>query len=292
MNTNAFERQLRMENYAANSIVAYRYAVQDYYAHYSALNKDNLLKYKGALVERYRPKSVNLRIRGINKYLEFIGRNDLKIKTVKLSKSSFLEHVISNEDYVFFKKRLRREKDLQWYFIVWTLAATGARISELVQLKAEHVRTGYYDIANDLPFDRTDGDKLYRDVTIHVLPIQKFVTSVSADGSAIGSTVTVTLTLKEGLSSSVFPLQIAFEDSYKRLNPKGTDMPARVGKSMVTGHTERSYQFVKSISYAEYSENHAIIDCVFKRTAQGETTLYMENEYFTSKNITIPATAD
>lgn len=65
MNTNAFERQLRMENYAANSIVAYRYAVQDYYAHYSALNKDNLLKYKGALVERYRPKSVNLRIRGI-----------------------------------------------------------------------------------------------------------------------------------------------------------------------------------------------------------------------------------
>lgn len=69
-------------------------------------------------------------------------------------------------------------------------------------------------------------------------------------------------------------------------------MPARVGQSMVTGHTERSYQFVKSISYAEYSENHAIIDCVFKRIAQGETTLYMENEYFTSKNITIPATAD
>ena len=146
MNTNAFERQLRMENYAANSIVAYRYAVQDYYAHYSVLNKDNLLKYKGALVERYRPKSVNLRIRGINKYLDYIGRNDLKVKTVKLPKSSFLEHVISNEDYVFFKKRLRREKDLRWYFIVWTLAATGARISELVQLKAEHVRTGWYDI--------------------------------------------------------------------------------------------------------------------------------------------------
>lgn len=70
----------------------------------------------------------------------------MKIKTVKLPKSSFLERVISNEDYVFFKRRLRREKDLRWYFIVWTLAATGARISELVQLKAEHVRTGYYDI--------------------------------------------------------------------------------------------------------------------------------------------------
>ena len=136
-----------------------------------------------------------------------------------------------------------------------------------------------------------DGDKLYRDVTIHVLPIQTFDTSVSTNGSDIGSTVTVTLSLKDGLPSSVFPLQIAFEDSNKRLNPNSTDMPARVGKSMVNGHTERSYQFVKSISYADYSENHAI-KCVFKRIAQGETTLYMENEYFTSKNITIPATAD
>ena len=146
MDTHAFERQLRMENYAANTIVAYRYAVREYYALYRSLNKDNLIRFKDTLMERYRPRSVNLRIRGFNKYLEFIGRNDLKIKAIKLSKSSFLEHVISNEDYAFFKHRLRREKDRRWYFVVWTLAATGARISELVQLKAEHVRTGYYDI--------------------------------------------------------------------------------------------------------------------------------------------------
>lgn len=35
---------------------------------------------------------------------------------------------------------------MNWYFIVRYLAATGARISELVQIKIEHVHKGYIDI--------------------------------------------------------------------------------------------------------------------------------------------------
>lgn len=124
-----------------------------------------------------------------------------------------------------------------------------------------------------------DGDKLYRDVTIHVLAKQNFDAAYTSEGSAIGKTVTVNLTLPENLPSSVFPLQIAFEDSAKRLNPNGTDMPAQVGTTIVTGKSDRSYQFVKSVSYSEYTTNH-VIPCVFKRIATGATTLYMENEYF------------
>ena len=33
-----------------------------------------------------------------------------------------------------------------WYFVVRFLAATGARVSELVQIKAEHVFAGYFDL--------------------------------------------------------------------------------------------------------------------------------------------------
>ncbi len=123
------------------------------------------------------------------------------------------------------------------------------------------------------------GDKLYRDITIHVLAKQNFSATYTSGGNAIGSLVTVSLTLPDNLPSSVFPLQIAFEDSNKRLNPNSTDMPAQVGTSIVTGKTDRSYQFVKSVSYSEYMTNH-VIPCVFKRIATGETTLYMENEYF------------
>lgn len=37
---------------------------------------------------------------------------------------------------------------MQWYFTVWFLAATGARVSELRQIKAEHIGQGYLDICS------------------------------------------------------------------------------------------------------------------------------------------------
>ena len=146
MNTDAFEKELRKENYADNTIIAYTYAVKVYFSMYKTIEKENLLKFRARLIDDRMPKTVNLRIRGLNKYLEFVGQPDLKIKMVKTPKSSFLDHVISNEDYLFFKNRLQEEEDRRWYFIVWTLAATGARISELVKIKKEHVRIGHYDI--------------------------------------------------------------------------------------------------------------------------------------------------
>ena len=34
----------------------------------------------------------------------------------------------------------------EWYFVVWFMAATGARVSELLHVKAEHVQIGYLDL--------------------------------------------------------------------------------------------------------------------------------------------------
>lgn len=141
-----FENVLRKENYAENTIVAYQYAIKEYYGLFGDINKENLLQYKTYLIEHRKPKSVNLRIRGINKYLEYVGKTDLGIKAVKTPRASFLDHIISNADYLYFKNKLHGESDLRWYFIVWTLATTGARISELVQVKVEHVQAGYIDI--------------------------------------------------------------------------------------------------------------------------------------------------
>ena len=63
-----------------------------------------------------------------------------------MQQRTYLENVISNADYIFLKNKLKKENNLEWYFVVRFLAATGARVSELVQLKVEHVNVGYYDI--------------------------------------------------------------------------------------------------------------------------------------------------
>ena len=141
-----FETFLRQGNMAENTISAYRYAVNDYYSRHKELNKKNLLLYKTFLIETFKPKTVNLRIQAFNKYLEFINKSRLRLKSVKVQQRSYLENVISYADYVFLKNKLQKENNREWYFVVRFLAATGARVSELVQIKVEHVNVGYFDI--------------------------------------------------------------------------------------------------------------------------------------------------
>ncbi len=141
-----FKEFLTHSNMAKNTVSAYIYAVNDFNSHYKELTKKNLLLYKTYLIETFKPKTVNLRIQALNKYLEYQHKPRLRLKSVKVQQRTYLENVISNADYTFLKNKLKKENNLEWYFVVRFLAATGARISELVQLKVEHVNMGYYDI--------------------------------------------------------------------------------------------------------------------------------------------------
>ena len=142
----SFKTALRESNMAENTISAYVYAVNDYFSKHKTLNKRNLLLYKANIIEQFRPKTVNLRIQALNKFLEHVGKPKLRLKSVKVQQRSYLENVISQADYIFFKKKLKQEENLMWYFVVRFLTATGARVSELIQIKVEHVRIGYFDI--------------------------------------------------------------------------------------------------------------------------------------------------
>ncbi len=141
-----FERTLREEDFAENTVETYSYAVQDFLTRYKKPSRESLSAYKAFLVKTYKPTTVNVRILSLNKYMEALGHDELKMKTIKMPKESFLDHIISNEDYLSFKELLRKEPDLRWHFIVWFLAATGARISELVRFTVEDVHAGYVDI--------------------------------------------------------------------------------------------------------------------------------------------------
>ena len=141
-----FETFLRRLDLAKNTVSSYVWTVNYFERTYKDFNKKNLLAYKGYLVEHFKPQTVNLRLQAINKYLEFIKQDKLKLRFIKVQQKNFLENVISNADYKFLKSSLLNDGYKDWYFIVWFMTATGSRVSELLQIKAEHVQNGHLDL--------------------------------------------------------------------------------------------------------------------------------------------------
>lgn len=141
-----FERHLRGTNLSENTISSYLFAVKQYSEQYGEITRKNLREYKVWLIESYKPKTVNLRLRAINCYLESIGKEKLKLPFVRVQQKAFLENVISEADYEYFKACLKNEDEMFWYFVIRFLAATGARVSELIQIKVEHIKLGHLDL--------------------------------------------------------------------------------------------------------------------------------------------------
>ena len=141
-----FEKHLKGTNLSENTVTSYLFAMKQFSERYETVTKRNLKEHKTWLIEQYKPKTVNLRIRAINCYLESIGKESWKLLSVRVQQKAFLENVISEADYIYFKNCLKRDDNLLWYFVVRFLAATGARVSELVQIKVEHIKVGHFDL--------------------------------------------------------------------------------------------------------------------------------------------------
>lgn len=141
-----FQIYLEFHNKTPNTVRAYLYAPRQFYKLYSILNPENLQRYKCYLVNHYKPQTINLRIRAINCYIEFLNLPYSRIRMIRQQNRPFLENVISFADYEYLKNCLLRDRNINYYFAVRLMAGTGLRISELVQLKIEHIQFGHIDL--------------------------------------------------------------------------------------------------------------------------------------------------
>lgn len=142
-----FEKQLILKQKSPNTTNSYIFALKQYFLKFgSKITQKKLQEYKLFLLKNYKAKTASNRIASINEFLKFIGKRDWELEQVKYQKKTFLENVISNADYEYLKNTLKKEGKTFWYFVVRFLGATGARISEFVEFKVEHVKMGYLDI--------------------------------------------------------------------------------------------------------------------------------------------------
>lgn len=85
----------------------------------------------------YPPPTDSLRITPTGHY---------RLRPIREQKHTYLDTVISQKDYDRLKRRLKKDENYFWYFIVRFLASTGARVSELRQIKMEDLQLGYLDL--------------------------------------------------------------------------------------------------------------------------------------------------
>jgi site-specific recombinase XerD len=141
-----FLKKLERDGASPHTIDSYRFAVSKFLKDYGEVNRKNLAVWKSDLIDRFAPKTVNIRMVAMNSYLKYLKKDAMKLQTLKIQHKPFLENVISMADYEFLKKQLKKDGNKEDYFLIRFLGATGARVSEFTKLKAEHVRTGYVDM--------------------------------------------------------------------------------------------------------------------------------------------------
>ena len=142
----AFREYLLQHNMSDNTICVYVYAVRQFYRRHRQMIPANLQLYKVFLLEHYKPQTVNLRIRAMNCYMEYLNYENSKIPMIKVQQKMYLERIISQGDYEYLKRHLWEDEEYTYYFVVRFMAATGVRVSELVKFQAEDVQAGFKDI--------------------------------------------------------------------------------------------------------------------------------------------------
>lgn len=147
-NLTQFECYLQTRDMSPNTIRAYLYAVRQFFSLYPSPDHNYLMLYKCYLIDRYKPQTVNLRIRAMNCYMEFSSQPSSRILMVRLQNKPFLDHVISQADYEYFKKCLIRDNNYTYYFAIRLMATTGMRISELVTVQVSDIKQGYIDLCS------------------------------------------------------------------------------------------------------------------------------------------------
>ena len=147
-----FEDYLRHDEREESTIEAYLRSLTRFaeWADGRAVTKELAMEWKAVLSESgYRPISVNAMLAAVNKFFTCMGREDCKVKYLKLQRQMFRksERDLSKEEYQRLVQAAHEKGDLRMELILETICATGIRVGELKYITVEAVRAGVAEIA-------------------------------------------------------------------------------------------------------------------------------------------------
>lgn len=140
-----FSLWLKRKGMSENCINNYLQTVDLFFREYKVMNEETLAIYEADLKERWKPKTVNLRIAGMTKYFKYLDYNDFEFVRAKEQKNTFCDNAINEEQYETLMNWAKENNKKVW-LICKVIANTGVRVFELINLKTAEIEKGYADI--------------------------------------------------------------------------------------------------------------------------------------------------
>lgn len=129
-------------DYSKNSLRTYLDAVKKFFEYANEFNNENCRRFIATMeAEGFKPGTIRLRITSLEKFGEFI-RQPVKLKRPKFQRKLDTDNIPTEKEYERLLQYLNTQPDRRWYFYIKTLAATGARISEFLQIRWEDILHG------------------------------------------------------------------------------------------------------------------------------------------------------
>lgn len=143
-----FVEQETLDEKSKKTIVDYKNAINKFIdfipEDVTTINKSLLIDFKDYLTEKnFAVKSKNKYITIVNKFIKFLGYDDLRLKKFKEQRQTSLDDPIWEQEH---KRMLRWAKKLgqeDTYLIIKIFALTGARIEELKFFTVENLEKNY-----------------------------------------------------------------------------------------------------------------------------------------------------
>lgn len=108
------------------------------------LTRELVLRYKEELQTKHRASSTNVKLAALNGFFTFLGRDDLRVKRLRVQKRPFLprEKELTKAEYYRLLEAAKHRKNEKLRLLLETICGTGIRVSELKYITAEAVYQG------------------------------------------------------------------------------------------------------------------------------------------------------
>jgi len=113
------------------------------------LSKELIASYKTHLKEEtYETRTINSMLTGLNAFLTFLGKEEWKVKLVRVQKRVFCpeEKELTRAEYERLVRAAEKKKNARLSLLLQTITGTGIRVSELGFITVEAARRGEAEI--------------------------------------------------------------------------------------------------------------------------------------------------